>query len=113
MGTLLLAMTQCRFGTGAGEKAYRRALVAVLPPAKWPPMSSVAVDAAALDGALAALLDLSDAASKIVVEGLVASIAETGVLCAPQIVLLRAVCILLDVPLPYLPVEFRIEKDAV
>jgi Zn-dependent protease with chaperone function len=113
VGTLLLAMTQSRFGIGAGEKAYRRALVAVLPPAKWPPMSSVAVDAAALDAALAALLDLSDAATKIVVEGLVASTAETGVLCAPQIDLLRAVCILLDVPLPYLPVEFRIEKEAV
>ena len=29
-----------------------------------------------------------------------------------KIDLLRAVCILLDVPLPYLPVEFRIEKDS-
>ena len=112
VGTLLLAMTQCRFGIGGGEKAYRRALVAVLPPAKWPPMSHVAVDAAALDAALATLLDLSDAATKIVVEGLVASIAETGILCASQIDLLRAVCILLDVPLPFLPVEFRIEKDS-
>jgi Zn-dependent protease with chaperone function len=113
VGTVLLAMTQSRFGIGGGEKAYRRALVAVLPPAKWPPMSSVAVDAAALDAALATLLDLSDAATKIVVEGLVASIAVTGVMCAAQIDLLRAVCILLDVPLPFLPVEFRIEKDAV
>jgi Zn-dependent protease with chaperone function len=113
VGTLLLAMTQCRFGIGAGERAYRRALVAVLPPAKWPSMSPVAVDAAALDSALATLLDLSDAATKIVVEGLVASIAETGVLCAAQVDLLRAVCILLDVPMPYLPVAFRIEKDAV
>jgi hypothetical protein len=110
---VLLAMTQCRFGIGAGEKAYRRGLVAVLPPARWPPMTGVAVDAAALDGALAALLDLSDAATKVVVEGLVASIAETGTLRAPQIDLLRATCILLDVPMPFLPVEFRIENDAV
>jgi Zn-dependent protease with chaperone function len=113
VGTLLLAMTQSRYGVGAGEKAYRRSLVAVLPPAKWPPMAGVAVDAAALDAALANLLDLSDAATKVVVEGLVASIAETGVLCAAQIDLLRATCILLDVPLPFLPVEFRIEKEAV
>jgi len=27
--------------------------------------------------------------------------------------LLRAACILLDVPMPHLPVEFRIEKDAI
>ena len=36
-----------------------------------------------------------------------------GALGVAQIDLLRAVCILLDVPLPFLPVEFRIEKDAV
>jgi Zn-dependent protease with chaperone function len=111
--TLLLAMTQCRYGTGAGEKAYRRALVAVLPPAKWPPMSSEAVDAAALDAALATLLDLGDSATKIVIEGLVALIAETRVINAAQADLLRATCILLDVPMPFLPVEFRFEKDAV
>ncbi|MBC8027288.1 MAG: M48 family metalloprotease [Steroidobacteraceae bacterium] len=111
--TLLLAMTQCRFESGDGGKAYRRGLVAVLPPAKWPPMSNVAVDAAALDAALAMLLDLSDAATKVVVEAMVAGIAETGVLNAAQVDLLRATCILLDVPMPYLPLDFRIEKDAI
>jgi Zn-dependent protease with chaperone function len=111
--TLVLAMTQCRYGTGDGEHAYRRALVSVLPPAKWPPMSSEAVEAAALDAALAMLLDLSDSATKIVIEGLVALIAETRVINAAQADLLRTACILLDVPMPFLPVEFRFEKDVV
>jgi Zn-dependent protease with chaperone function len=109
--TLVLAMTQCRYGTGAGESAYRRALGAVLPPAKWPPMSGEAVNAGALDAALATLLDLSDSATKIVVEGLVALIGETRVINAAQADLLRTTCILLDVPMPFLPVEFRFEKD--
>jgi len=59
------------------------------------------------------LLDLSDAATKIVIEGLVAVVAGTGALDAAQVDLLRAACILLDVPMPHLPVEFRIEKDAI
>jgi hypothetical protein len=108
--TLVLAMTQCRYGTGAGESAYRRALVAVLPPAKWPPIASEPVDAAALDAALATLLDLSDSATKIVIEGLVALIAEMRVINAAQADLLRAACILLDVPMPFLPVEFRFDR---
>ena len=113
VATLLLAMTQCRFGVDGGEKAYRHALAVALPPATWPPMATYAVDAAALDAACAMLLDLTDSATKIVVEGMVASTAETGVLNAAQVDLLRATCILLDVAMPYLPVEFRIEKGAV
>jgi hypothetical protein len=115
VATLLLAMTQCRFAPGAGGTAYRRALKATLPPAKWPAMSADAVDAQALDAALATLLDLSDAATKIVIEGMVASIGEaeeTALLNTAQVDLLRGTCILLDVPMPYLPVDFRFEKDA-
>lgn len=111
--TLMVAMTQCRFGPGGGVTAYQRALAAVLPASRWPPMETEALDAAALDAALAALLDLSDSATKIVVEGLVAVIAETGELNARQADLLRATCILLDVSMPYLPVEFRFEKNTV
>jgi Zn-dependent protease with chaperone function len=101
---LYSALAQCRFGTGnQGHGAYRAGLMGLLPPQKWSAYSEVMPDCAQLDASIAALAQVHPTGKRSFAEGMARVIAVGGQLTVSQVDLLRAICQLIDCPLPALP----------
>ena len=108
---LYAALAQCRFGAGKqGNNAYRAGLMGMLPPQKWIPYPETLITPAALDTALAGLVQVHPTGRKSLSEGMARVIAVGGHLTASQVDLLRAACIAIDCGVPVLPVDVIFEE---
>lgn len=106
VGELYSALAQCRFGAGKqGNNAYRAGLMGMLPPQKWSPYLETLVTPAALDATLAALAPVHPTGKRSFSEGMARVIAVGGRLTVPQMDLLRATCMVIDCPVPLLPID--------
>jgi hypothetical protein len=107
---LYAALAQCRFGVGKqGQNAYRAGLMGLMPPQKWAPYSESLIAPAALDATLAALTQIHPTGKRSFSEGMARVIAVGGRLTVPQVDLLRATCLLIDCPVPVLPIDVVFE----
>ena len=110
VGELYSALAQCRFGAGKqGNNAYRAGLMGMLPPQKWSPYPEALITLAALDAALAALSQVHPTGKRSFSEGLARVISVGGHLTVPQMDLLRATCLVIDCPVPLLPIDVLFE----
>jgi hypothetical protein len=108
---LYAALAQCRFGAGKqGQNAYRAGLMGMLVPQKWTPYPEALIAPAALDTALAAITLVHPTGKRSFSEGLARVIAVGGRLTVPQVDLLRAICIVVDCPVPLLPLDVVYEE---
>jgi Zn-dependent protease with chaperone function len=108
------ALAQCRFGTGKqGQNAYRAGLMGMLPPQKWAPYAEVLAAPAALDATLTALAQVHPTGKRSLSEGMARVIAVGGRLTAPQVDLLRGVCMVVDCPVPLIPIDVVFEDSDV
>lgn len=108
---LYMALAQCRFGAGKGGlNSYRAGLMGMLPPQKWAPFAETLLAPAAIDAALAALAQVHPTGKRSLSEGMARVIAVGGKLTVPQVDLLRAACLLIDCPVPVLPVDVVYEE---
>jgi Zn-dependent protease with chaperone function len=106
-----MALAQCRFGAGKGGlNSYRAGLMGMLPPQKWAPFAETLLAPAAIDAALAALAQVHPTGKRSLSEGMARVIAVGGKLTVPQVDLLRAACLLIDCPVPVLPVDVIYEE---
>ncbi|HEU5136403.1 MAG TPA: M48 family metalloprotease [Steroidobacteraceae bacterium] len=100
------ALAQCRFGADKqGQNAYRAGLMGMLPPLKWAPYPEALIAPAALDITLAALAQIHPTGKRSLSEGMARVIAVGGKLTAPQVDLLRGVCMVVDCQVPLIPVD--------
>ena len=100
------ALAQCRFGAGKqGQNAYRAGLMGMLTPQKWAPYPEALITPAALDITLAALAQIHPTGKRSLSEGMARVIAVGGRLTAPQVDLLRGVCMVVDCPVPLIPID--------
>jgi len=105
------ALAQLRFGPGKqGQNAYRAGLMGMLPPPKWAPYPETLATLAALDATLAALAQIHPTGKRALSEGMVRVIAVGGRLSVPQIDLLRGACMIIDCPVPVIPVDVTFEE---
>jgi Zn-dependent protease with chaperone function len=105
------ALSQCRFGAGKqGQNAYRAGLMGMLPPQKWAPYPEVLVTPAALDATLAALAQIHPTGRRSLSEGMARVIAVGGRLTVPQVDLLRGICMVVDCPVPLIPIDVVFEE---
>jgi hypothetical protein len=105
------ALAQCRFGAGKqGQNAYRAGLMGMLPPQKWAPYPDTLIAPAALDTTLAALAQIHPTGKRSLSEGMARVIAVGGKLTAPQVDLLRGVCMVVDCPVPLIPIDVVFEE---
>ena len=105
------ALAQCRFGAGKqGNNAYRAGLMGMLTPQKWAPYPEALITPAALDITLAALAQIHPTGKRSLSEGMARVIAVGGRLTAPQIDLLRGVCMVVDCPVPLIPIDVVFEE---
>jgi len=110
---LYAALAQCRFGTDKqGQNAYRAGLMGLLTPQKWSPYPEATLTPAALDAALAALAQVHPTGKRSLSEGMARVIAVGGKLMVPQVDLLRAACMIIDCPVPVLPVDVVFDENA-
>jgi Zn-dependent protease with chaperone function len=108
------ALAQCRFGAGkAGNNAYRAGLMGMLMPQKWVPYPEALIMPAALDAALVALTQIHPTGKRSLSEGMARVIAVGGKLTVPQVDLLRGVCLVVDCPVPLIPVDVVFEESDV
>jgi hypothetical protein len=108
------ALAQCRFGAGkAGNNAYRAGLMGMLMPQKWAPYPEAIIAPAALDISLAALTQINPTGKRSLSEGMARVIAVGGKLTVPQVDLLRGVCMVVDCPVPLIPVDVVFEESDV
>jgi hypothetical protein len=108
---LYAALAQFRFGPGKqGQNAYRAGLMGMLPPTKWAPYPENQATIAALDATLAALTQIHPTGKKALSEGMVRVIAVGGRLTVPQVDLLRGACMIIDCPVPVIPVDVTFEE---
>jgi hypothetical protein len=99
-------LAHCRFGAGKqGQNAYRAGLMGMLPPQKWTPFPESPLTVAALDAAIAGIVQIHPTGKRSFSEGMARVIAVGGKLTVPQIDLLRGICILVDCPVPMLPID--------
>jgi Zn-dependent protease with chaperone function len=111
---LYAALAQFRFGPGKqGQNAYRAGLMGMLPPAKWAPFPETLATIAALDATLSALAQVHPTGKKALSEGMVRVIAVGGRLTVPQVDLLRGACMVIDCPVPVIPVDVTFEEAGV
>jgi Zn-dependent protease with chaperone function len=110
---LYAALAQCRFGPDKqGQNAYRAGLMGLLTPQKWSPYPEALLTPAVLDAALAALVQVHPTGKRSFSEGMARVIAVGGKLTVPQVDLLRAVCLIVDCPVPVLPVDVVFDENA-
>jgi len=108
---LYAALAQFRFGPGKqGQNAYRAGLMGMLPPTKWGPYPENPATIAAFDAMLAALAQIHPTGKKALSEGMVRVIAVGGRLTVPQVDLLRGACMVIDCPVPVIPVDVTFEE---
>ena len=108
---LYAALAQCRFGVGKqGQNAYRAGLMGMLLPQKWVPYPEVLVPIASLDTTLTALAQIHPTGKRSFSEGMARVIAVGGRLTVPQVDLLRGVCLVVDCPVPLLPIDVVFEE---
>jgi len=111
---LFAALAQCRFGADKqGMNAYRAGLMGLLMPQTWSPFPDDLPTPAQLDGALAALSQVHPTGKRTFSEGMARVVAVGGKLTVPQVDLLRAVCTIIDCPLPVLPADLVYDDNAV
>ncbi len=114
MCEIFAALAQCRFGPGKqGQNAYRAGLMGMLPPQKWAPYSEVLSAPAAFDATFAALAQIHPTGKRSLSEGMARVIAVGGRLTAPQVDLLRGVCMMVDCPVPLIPIDVVFEESDV
>ena len=107
------ALAQCRFGAGKqGNNAYRAGVMGMLPPKSWAPYPETLTTPAALDAMIAALRQIHPTGKRSFSEGLARVIAVGGQLTVSQVDLLRGVCLLIDCPVPLLPLDVVYEDAA-
>ena len=112
IGELYSALAHCRFGAGKqGLNAYRAGLMGMLPPQKWLPFPEAPLTPAALDAALAGVGQIHPTGKKSFSEGMARVIAVGGRLTVPQVDLLRGICLVVDCPVPVLPVDVVFEDS--
>jgi Zn-dependent protease with chaperone function len=110
---LFAALAQCRFGVDKqGTNAYRAGLMGLLTAQKWDPFPDEWLTPAQLDAAMAALAQVHPTGKRSFAEGMARVLAVGGKLTVPQVDLLRAVCMLIDCPLPVLPVDLVLDQHA-
>lgn len=110
---LYAALAQCRFGTDKqGQNAYRAGLMGLLTPQKWNPYPEASLTPATLDAALAGLVQVHPTGKRSLSEGMARVIAVGGKLTVPQVDLLRAACMIIDCPVPVLPVDVVFDENA-
>jgi len=103
---LFAALAQCRFGADdQGHGAYRAGLMGLLPPQKWSPWPESLLTIARLDAAVSALAEVHPTGKRSFAEGMTRVIAVGGHLTVPQVDLLRAICLLIDCPVPMLAAD--------
>ena len=108
---LYAALAQCRFGAGKqGQNAYRAGLMGMLPPTKWAPYSEQPITPVALDAALAAVAQIHPTGRRSLSEGMARVIAVGGRLTVPQVDLLRGICMVVDCPVPLIPIDVVFEE---
>jgi Zn-dependent protease with chaperone function len=109
---LYAALAQCRFGAGKqGQNAYRAGLMGMLPPQKWGAFPEALITPATLDAALSALAQVHPTGKRSFSEGMARVIAVGGHLTVPQVDLLRAICLVVDCPVPVLPVDVVFQEN--
>jgi len=107
------ALAQCRFGADKqGMNAYRAGIMGLLTPQKWSPFPDELLTPAQLDAALAAIAQVHPTGKRSFSEGMARVLAVGGKLTVPQVDLLRAACMLVDCPLPVLPVDLVYDENA-
>ena len=110
---LYIALAQCRFGAGKlGQNAYRAGLMGLLTAQKWSPYPDELLAPAALDAALAAVSEIHPTGKRSFSEGMARVIAVGGKLTVSQVDLLRAICIVVDCPVPVLPADVVLDENA-
>ncbi|HYJ39667.1 MAG TPA: M48 family metallopeptidase [Steroidobacteraceae bacterium] len=108
---LYAALAQCRFGAGKqGQNAYRAGLMGMLPPTKWAPYPEQPITPAALDSALTAVAQIHPTGRRSLSEGMARVIAVGGRLTVPQVDLLRGICMVVDCPVPLIPIDVVFEE---
>jgi Zn-dependent protease with chaperone function len=108
------ALAQCRFGAGkAGNNAYRAGLMGMLMPQKWAPYPEALITPAALDTALVSLSQIHPTGKRSFSEGMARVIAVGGKLTVPQVDLLRGVSMVVDCPVPLIPIDVVFEETDV
>lgn len=108
---LYAALAQCRSGAGKqGQNAYRAGLMGMLMPQKWAPYPEALITPAALDAALLALSQIHPTGKRSFSEGMARVIAVGGKLTVPQVDLLRGVCLVVDCPVPLIPIDVVFEE---
>jgi hypothetical protein len=111
---LYAALTQCRFGVGKqGLNAYRAGLMGMLIPAKWAPYPEQLIAPAALDAALAGVAQIHPTGKRSLSEGMARVIAVGGRMTVPQVDLLRGTCLVVDCPMPLIPIDVVFEETDV
>ena len=108
---LYAALAQCRFGVGKqGQNAYRGGLMGMLPPQKWTPYPEALITPAILDTTLAEIAQIHPTGRRSFSEGMARVIAVGGRLTVPQVDLLRGVCMVVDCPVPVIPIDVVFEE---
>ena len=108
---LFAALAQCRFGVGKqGLNAYRAGLMGMLTPQKWAPLPEDLLTPAVLDAMLVALAQIHPTGKRSLSEGMARVIAVGGRLTVPQVDLLRGVCMVVDCPVPLIPIDVVFEE---
>jgi hypothetical protein len=110
--TLYAALAQCRFGAGKqGQNSYRAGLMGMLPPQKWASYPEALVPLADIDIALAKVAQVHPTGKRAFSDGLARVISVGGRLTVPQVDLLRGICLIVDCPVPLLPVDVVYEEN--
>jgi len=108
---LYAALSQCRFGAGKqGQNAYRAGVMGMLMPAKWSPYPEELITPAALDIALAGVAQIHPTGKRALSEGMARVIAVGGRMTVPQVDLLRGACLIVDCPVPLIPIDVVFEE---
>ena len=110
---LYSALALCRLATDKqGMNAYRAGLMGLLPPQKWSPFSDDLPAPAQLDATLASLAQVHPTGKRALSDGMARVLAVGGKLTVPQVDLLRAACMIIDCPLPVLPMDLVYDENA-
>ena len=108
---LYAALAQCRFGAGKqGQNAYRAGVMGMLIPANWAPYPEQLIAPAALDIALAGVVQIHPTGKRSLSEGMARVIAVGGHMTVPQVDLLRGACLIVDCPVPLIPIDVVFEE---
>ena len=108
---LYAALASCRLGADKqGMNAYRAGVMGLLSPQKWSPLPDDLPTPAQLDDALASLAQIHPTGKRSLSEGMARVLAVGGKLTVPQVDLLRGACMVIDCPVPVIPVDVTFEE---